>query len=472
MPAEILHENNEYDLVVKNGTIVAVDAVFASDVAVNNETIAAVGRGLRGRREIDATGKYVIPGAIDGHVHLEMPIGRFTSTDDFYHGTRAAAFGGTTAIVDFVETRQDESMLEALAARQAKASGKVAIDYGLHMTIGPADIYRLDQVAGAFAAGCGSFKLYMAYGLRLTDGELLLALEAIRDAGGLPVVHAENWDVITTLIDRNLAAGRTSPSWHSQSRPAELEAEAAGRVIDIAAWAGASLHIFHVSCAETVERIAAAKTRGLPVTGETCPQYLFLTDELYDRPGVAGALPVCSPPLRPPGSGEPLWAALTTGALDIVTTDHCPFTAAEKATGLDNYSLIPGGVPSIESRLALIYHGLIARANGDTAGALRRWVDVCSTTPALLFGFAHKGHLLPGYDADIVIFDPQAEMKINNEKLHETAGWTPYEGLSLRGWPVTTISRGDLIVANGEWLGAPGRGRFVPRVGYNSRRSY
>jgi dihydropyrimidinase len=458
-------ENSEYDLVIKNGQIVTTEAVYPADVAVSGETITAIGRGLRGHREIDAAGHYVIPGAIDGHVHLEMPIGRFTSTDDFYHGTRAAALGGTTAIVDFVETQSNETMLEALTARQARARDKVTIDYGLHMTIGPTDIAKLNQVGEAYAEGCGSFKLYMAYGLRLNDGELLLALEAVRDAGGLPVVHAENWDVITTLIRRNLAAGRTSPHWHPRSRPPELEAEAAGRVIDIAAWVGAPLHIFHVSCAETVARIAAAKTRGLPVTGETCPQYLYLTDELYDRPGVVGALAVCSPPLRPPGSQEPLWTALAAGALDIVTTDHCPFTVAEKATGLDDYSRIPGGVPSIESRLALVYDGFVSRADGDVTAALRRWVDVCSTSPARLFGFSRKGRLAPEYDADIVVFNPGAQWVISPEKLHETAGWTPYEGLALRGRPVVTISRGEVIADHGEWLGEAGRGQFVNRGG-------
>ena len=452
-----------YDLVIRNGTIVTVDELFPADIAVTGETIAAIGHNLHGRRELDAGGNYVIPGGIDIHVHLEMPIGQFKSTDDFFTGTRAAAFGGTTAIVDFVETRPEETMLQALAARQALARDKVTIDYGLHMTIGPSDIAKLDQVVEVRAAGCGSFKLYMAYGLRLADGELLLALEAVRDAGGMPVVHAENWDVITTLISRNLAAGRTTPHWHPRSRPPEMEAEAAGRVIDIAAWVGVPLHIFHVSCADTAGRIAAAKSRSLPVTGETCPQYLYLTQDLYDRPGVEGALPVCSPPLREAFHREALWDALASGALDIVTTDHCPFTAAEKATGLYDYSRIPGGVPSIESRVALIYHGLVTRASGNKEDALRRWVDVCSTTPATLMGFNRKGRLLPGYDADIVIFDPTIEQIINTETLHETTGWTPYAGQILKGVPVVTISRGEIIADHGRWLGEAGRGRFVAR---------
>lgn len=450
------------DLVIRHGTLVTATAVFAADVAIVGRQIAAIGHNLRGRQEIDATGQYVIPGAIDGHVHLGMPIGRFTSSDDFFHGTRAAAFGGTTAIVDFVETRADETMLAALAARRAVAAEAV-IDYGLHMTIGPTDIAKLDQLPAARAAGCGSVKLYMAYGLRLNDVELLRALGAAAEVGALPVVHAENWDIITTLIAGNLAAGRTTPHSHPRSRPAELEGEAAGRVIDIAAYVGTPVHIFHVSCAATVARIAAAKARGLPVSGETCPQYLYLTDEVYDRPGVAGALPVCAPPLRPAADRDALWHALSSGALDLVTTDHCPFTADEKATGLDDFSRIPGGVPSIESRLALVYAGLAGNRAAPDPATLSRWVDVCCTTPARIFGFAHKGQLLPGYDADVVLFDPAREFTISPDSLHETAGWTPYEGVALRGWPTMTISRGEVIVADGRWLGAAGRGRFLLR---------
>jgi dihydropyrimidinase len=453
---------DRFDLVIRHGTIVTATAVFPADIAITGEQIAAIGHNLRGRTELDATGRYVIPGAIDGHVHLGMPIGRFTSSDDFFHGTRAAAFGGTTAVVDFVETQPAETMLDALAARQTVAAA-ATIDYGLHMTIGPTDIAKLDQLPDARAAGCGSVKLYMAYGLRLTDGDLLLALEKATEVGAHPVVHAENWDVITTLIARNLAAGRTSPHWHPRSRPAELEGEAAGRVIDIAAYVGAPVHIFHVSCAATVARIAAAKARGLPVTGETCPQYLYLTDEAYDRPGVAGALPVCAPPLRPAADRDALWRALSSGALDLVTTDHCPFTAAEKATGLDNFSLIPGGVPSIESRLALVYAGLVGNNAAPDPAALSRWVDVCCTTPARVFGFERKGQLLPGYDADVVVFDPAHEFTITPSSLHETTGWTPYDGLTLQGRSTTTISRGQVIVADGRWLGEAGRGRFVAR---------
>jgi dihydropyrimidinase len=452
------------DLVIRNGTIITPTGLVAGDVAIDGETITAVGGTHNGRRIIDAAGKLIIPGGIDPHVHLGMPIGRFTSADDFFHGTRAAAFGGTTAVVDFVETGPAETMLDALAARRALADPAVTIDYGLHMTIGPLDIARLDQLPAARAAGCRSFKLYMAYGLRLTDDQLLAALEAVRDVAGFPVIHAENWDLITALVARNLAAGRTEPRWHPRSRPASFEAEAAGRAIDIATYVGTPLYIFHVSCAATADRIAAAKAEGHPITGETCPQYLWLTQDVNDRPGVAGALPVCSPPLRPEADRLALWDALRDGTLDVVSTDHCPFTAAEKATGLDDYSRIPGGVPSIESRVALVYAGLVAAAPPQLReAALLRWVDVCATAPAQLFGFTRKGQIAPGYDADLVIFDPDHRHTITPGTLHETAGWTPYDGLTLTGWPVVTLSRGAVLCDHGDWLGAPGNGRFVAR---------
>lgn len=448
-----------YDLVIKNGTLVTASTTYPADIGLKGERIAAIGQDLTGSQVIDATGKLVTPGAVDIHVHLQMPIGAFVSTDDFFFGTQAAAFGGTTTIIDFVERRPDETMVQAIAARRALADPKVVIDYGLHMTIGPAEIDLLDQVPAAYAAGCLSFKLYMAYGLCLSDGQLWRALRAIAAVGGLPVVHAENWSVITSLIAENLAAGRTEPRWHPRSRPALMEGEAVGRVIAIGELAGARLHIFHVTSPAAVAQIAAARARGLPVSGETCPQYLFLTDELFDRPGVEGALPVCSPPIRDLATQAELWQALADGQLQLVTTDHCPFTRPEKATGLEDYSRIPGGVPSIEMRFPSLYSA------GVRSGrlSLNQWVDLCCTTPARLAGLTGKGDLRPGYDADLVIFDPDQEQVLSPTTLHEQAGWTPYEGLVVTGWPAITISRGEVIVERGVFLAQPGRGRFAPR---------
>lgn len=448
-----------FDLVIKNGTIVTAESTYQADVGIRDEIIAAISTGLSGDKEIDAGGKLVIPGAVDMHVHLQMPIGAFVSSDDFFSGTKAAAFGGTTAIVDFVEPHGDETMLDALADRRALADPRVVIDYGLHMTIGPAEIDKLDQLPGAYEAGCGSFKLYMAYGLRLDDGQLLRAFEAIRDVNGLPVVHAENWDVICTLVARNLAAGRTSPHWHPRSRPAQFEGEAVGRVVELAAYVGTRAHIFHVTCAEAVQQIAQARRRSMPISGETCPQYLLLTQEVYDAPGVQGAWPVCSPPIRGQASQDALWRALASDQLQVVTTDHCPFTSAEKRTGLGDYSKIPGGVPSIESRLSAVY------TFGVLAGHLtaNQWVAACCTTPAELSGFARKGKILVGYDADLVVFDPDQRKVLSVETLHEKVDWTPYDGIETQGWPETTISRGQIIVDKGQFTGRQGQGRYVAR---------
>ena len=448
-----------FDTVIKNGTIITAYETMQADVGIVGEKIAAVGQNLPGKRVIDATGKLVTPGAVDIHVHLEMPIGRFTSTDDFYTGTRAAAFGGTTCIVDFVERQSQETMVEAIAARRALADPQTVIDYSLHMTLGPNEIPILEQVPEAYAAGCTSFKLYMAYGLRLHDGELWQALTAVSRTSGIPVIHAENWDIITALIAQNLKAKHTSPHWHPRSRPAEMEAEAAGRVIDIAAMVGTPIHIFHVSCHATVQRITDARKRGLPVTGETCPQYLFQTWDAYDAPGVAAALPVCSPPIRSQQEQDALWQALSHGDLQIVTTDHCPFTREEKATGLSDYSQVPGGVPSIEMRFAGIYH------KGVRTGLLtpNQWIDLCCTTPAKIIGLKNKGHIGIGYDADIVIFDPDQMFTLTPDSLHETCGWTLYDGMTLHGKPITTISRGNIIVENKQFLGGAGQGQFVQR---------
>jgi dihydropyrimidinase len=446
-----------YDLVIKNGTLVTSTATYKADIGVLNGKISAIAEDLQGKKTIDATDRLVTPGAIDTHVHLEMPIGAFTSTDDFYSGTKAAAFGGTTTVIDFAETKENQPLVEALEERKKIAENKAVIDYRFHMTIGPHDINKLDQVQEAYNAGCHSFKIYMAYGLRLTDGELLQALEAIGETGGLPVIHAENWDVITTLIDRNLKAGNTGPQWHTRSRPAILEAEAVGRVIDLAAYAGVPVHIFHVSCPEAAERIKNARIDGHFVSGETCPQYLCLSDEVFEAEGVEGALPICSPPIRGIVDQLELWQHMSADSFHTVSSDHCPFTREEKASGLEAFNKVPGGVPSIEMRFPAIY------SRGVREGFIteNQWVDMCCTMPARLFGLEQKGDIEVGKDADLVIFDRAKEVVLNEETLHETAGWTPYKNMTITGWPETTISRGEIIVEKGKFLAEKGRGQFL-----------
>ena len=401
------------------------------------------------------------PGAIDIHVHMQMSLGNgIVSSDNFFTGTRAAAFGGTTTIIDFVEAKPNQPLVEAIAERRAAADPQVVIDYGLHMTIGPSEIPRLDQLSDAYGAGCTSFKLYMAYGFRLTDDQLLKALEGVKAVSGMPVIHTENWDVICALIERNIANGRTTPHWHPRSRPATLEGEAAGRAIDIAEYVGTPLHIFHVSCEAVVDRITAARQRGLSITGETCPQYLFLTQEAYDKPGLEGTLPVCSPPLRPQSDQDALWQALSDSRLQMITTDHCPFVKEDKARGLDDYSQIPGGLPSIEMRFPALYSG------GVRSGLLTpsQWVALCCTNPAQRLGLKNKGDIQIGLDADLVIFDPNKRVALSTDTLHENVDWTAYDGLEIQGWPKTTLSRGQIIVANGEFRGAAGNGRFINRA--------
>ncbi len=448
-----------FDMVIKKGTVVTAETSYQADVGITGETITAIGDDLTAENEIDAQGKLVIPGAVDIHVHMQMPIGDFISSDDFFTGTRAAAFGGTTTIIDFVEPEEDESLLAALAKRRAEADPKVVIDYGLHMTLGPAEISKLDEVPAVYAAGCGSFKLYMAYGFRLDDGQLWQALEAVAGVNGLPVVHAENWDVICTLIERNLAKGNISPHWHPRSRPAQFEGEAVHRLIELAQFAGTRAHVFHVSCAEAAQAIAAAQQRGRPVTGETCPQYLLLTQDVYDAPSIKGTWSVCSPPIRDKRAQDALWKALADGVLEVVTTDHCPFISADKATGLGDFSKIPGGVPSVESRLAAVYSCGVKQGRIT----LNQWVDSCCTKPAELSGLSRKGKIVPGYDADIVIFDPDKHLVLSTDTLHENVDWTPYDGIEIEGWPVTTISRGKIVANEGQFLGDRGRGRFVRR---------
>ena len=449
------------DLVIRNGTLVTTAGVHPADVGIADGQIVALGEELKAESEIDATGCYVLPGAVDPHVHLQMPVGDLISSDDFTSGTIAAARGGTTTVIDFVEPKEGQPLPEALTARRAEADGQVAIDYSLHMTIPTwhaAHPEALELLPEMVEEGITSFKLYQAYeGLRLDDAQLYTVLRAVAAVGGLPIIHSENGPVCERLRADALAVGHTAPRYHALTRPPRQEAEAVGRAIDLAALAGSPLYIVHVSCAKALARLAVARHQGEPIYGETCPQYLALTAEVLDGPG--GERFVCSPPLRSQADQEALWDALARDGLDVLATDHCPFTAAEKASP-SVFTEIPGGLPSIEVRLSLTY------SLGVLAGRLplERWVEVCCTAPARIFGLSHKGQLAPGFDADLVIFDPQAEAVLGVGALHEKVDWTPYEGLRVTGWPRDVLSRGRIIVRDEEFVGEPGWGRFVPRM--------
>ncbi len=450
----------EYDLVIKNGRIITAAEDFGGDVAVSGETIVAIGQNLKGKREIEARGLYVIPGAIDGHVHLQMSIADIVTADDFEQGTIAAACGGVTGIIDFVEPKKGQNLVEALNQRRAKAGGRVVVDYGLHMTLSDPDPTVLAQVPAAYAQGCATFKLYTAYpGLYLTDDELYRTLIAVAEAGGLAVVHAENYPVITEVWKQLIAAGKTAPKWHPHSRPTVTEAEAVNRVLSIGRLAGARTLILHISCAEAARELAYAKERGWAAFGETCSQYLSLPDDIYEREDMPATWFICQPPIRGEAQAAALWQALKRGAIDIISTDHCPFPAEFKKRGEQNFTLTPGGVSGLETRLAL------SHTFGVLSGhlSLNRWVEACCTRPAELFGMTRKGRLIPGYEADIVLFDPHKEVTYSSEILHSNISYTPHQGVTVSGVPVTTISRGEVIVENGEYIGRRGRGRFVKR---------
>jgi dihydropyrimidinase len=454
------------DTIIRNGTLITPGGVFSADVGIVGERIAALSQELEAQAatELDAAGCYVLPGGIDPHVHFQMPVGECISSDDFASGTVAAAWGGTTTVIDFVEPEPGERLLEALEKRQAEADGRVAVDYGLHMTIPTwhaAHPESLDDLPAVMAAGVSSFKLYLAYeGFRLDDVQLFRAMEAIAAVGGLPIIHCENGPICETLRAQALARGDTLPIYHALTRPPRQEAEAVSRAIDVAALTGCPLYIVHVSCEESMARIRAARTRGDTVYGETCPQYLLLNIAALGQPD--GKRLICAPPLRTEADNEALWNGLASGDLDVVATDHCPFGAADKDDHA-NFTTVPGGLPSIEARLSLIYHCSRSRWI-PAAHRLARWVEVCCANPARIFGLQNKGQIAPGFDADLVIFDPDRWITLEaGRTLHERVDWSPYEGNRVQGWPRDVLSRGRMIVHDGEFAGTEGWGRFVSR---------
>ncbi len=451
------------DSVISNGTLVTSEASTKADLGISVGKIAAIGTGLSGRAKLDATGMLVLPGAIDEHVHLQMPVGEFASSDDFYTGTVAAACGGTTTLIDFAEPKSEQPLVEALIERRAEADGKVVVDFGLHMTLSQTDNDTLAQVPACIDAGAASFKLYMAYeGLRLDDGGLLWALTALRDHGGRVLVHAENHHAIVYLTAQALSEGRTGPENHPLTRPDLMEAEAIHRLLSLAHITRTPLVLAHLSCAVGLEEVRAARERGTTVWVETCPQYLLLDEREYQRSGFEGAKFVMAPPPRTKADRAALWAGLAAGEVNTVATDHCPFFyETQKTRGRHDFSRIPGGAPGIETRLSLLY------THGVSSGRLtpERWVEVCCTEPARRFGLApRKGTLSIGADADVVMFDPKRRVTLSVDSLHQNVDYCPYEGWEVQGYPVMVLSRGEVIVNNGEFVGTAGRGRFLHTV--------
>ena len=452
------------DYVITGGTLVSAEGTSLADLGIRDGKIAAIGRGLSGRHMLDAAGMLVLPGGVDEHVHLQMPVAGTRSSDDFSSGTAAAAYGGTTTVIDFAEASPGQSLVDALAARRAEADPKVVVDYALHMTLSRADDSTLAQIPACIGEGSASFKLYMAYeGLRLDDGQLLAVLEAVRTHSGRVLVHAENHHGIAYLAGRALASGRTGPENHPLVRPAVLEAESIHRLLALASVVGMPVTVAHLSCADGLAEVRAARARGQTVWVETCPHYLILDEAEYRRPGFEGAKFVMSPPLRGAADRSALWAGIAAGEIDTLATDHCPFFySADKVLGRNDFSRIPGGVPGIETRLMLLYQF------GVRTGriAAERWVRLCCTEPARRFGLAHqKGTLAIGADADVVVWDPERRVTLSHRTLHQNVDYTPYEGIEVLGCPVTVLSRGQAVVSEGKLVGAPGQGRFQPTAG-------
>jgi dihydropyrimidinase len=453
-------------VLVRNGRVVSASESAEADLFVDGERIALVGQGLSLPADtvIDASGCLVLPGGIDAHTHLDMTAGGVTSADDFETGTRAAAFGGTTTVVDFATPEPGEPLLAALETWHRKAEGRAAIDYGFHMALRGLGDTTLGEMARLTRdEGVTSFKLYLAYPgvLQVDDATFFRALLGARECGALTLVHAENGGVIDVLVRQALARGETAPRYHALTRPPETEAEATARAVSLATMAGAPLYVVHLSCAAALAHVSAARDRGLPVHAETCPQYLFLSTADYDRPGFEGARYVMSPPLRELSDQEALWRGLAGGDLEVVATDHCPFTLADKARGRHDFSRIPNGAPGIETRMMLLWDGGVRAGRIDA----QRFVELTATAPARLFGlWPGKGTIAVGSDADLVVWDPEREVRLSAETLHMRVDYSPYEGRVVRGGPVVVLSRGEVLVDHGEWKGRPGRGRFLKRA--------
>src|SRR6187401_1146264 len=452
-------------ILIKNGTIVTASDLYQGDVFVDGERISTIGSSLEMAADqvIDATGKYVLPGGIDVHTHMDMPFGGTTSADDFATGTIAAAFGGTTSIVDFAIQYRGQTLHHAMETWAKKAEGRAVFDYGFHMIVTELN----DQVEGEMDAlvrqGISSFKLFMAYPgvFMLDDASIFKALLRTGKNGGTICMHAENGGVIDVLTKKALAEGKTAPKYHALTRPARAEAEATHRAIALAEIADVPVYIVHLSAAEALEMVTEARDRGLPAFAETCPQYLFLSYDNYEEPGFEGAKYVMSPPLREKATQDRLWRGLAGNDLQAIATDHCPFCMKEKHLGEGDFSKIPNGAPGVETRMSLVYDGGVRKGKIS----MNRFVELTSTSPAKIFGmFPKKGTIAPGSDADIVIFDPEKKTKLSVKTLHMNVDYNPYEGREVTGLTDTVISRGKVVIDNGKFTGKAGAGAFLKRA--------
>jgi len=455
-----------FDSIIVNGRVATATDTYTSDVAISEGKISAIGQSLpreNAGKIIDAAGKFVFPGGIDVHTHLDMPFGGTTSADDFETGTRAAAFGGTTTLIDFAIQYKGQTLRTAFDTWMRKAAGKAVCDYAFHCIITDLADAQLDEMNALVREGVTSFKLFMAYPgvFMLDDASIFKALRATAKNGGLVCMHAENGGAIDVLVQQAVAEGKRAPKYHALTRPTTAEAEAVSRAIALAEMAGAPVYIVHLSCNEALEKVREARDRGLPVYAETCPQYLYLSLDNFDAPGFEGAKYVFTPPLREKWHQEKLWNGLKTDHLQVVSTDHCPFCFKEqKELGRNDFTKIPNGGPGVEHRMSLIYSGGVAQGRFS----VNRFVEMVSTTPAKLFGlYPRKGTIAVGSDADLVLWDPHEDYTISAKTHHMRVDYSMFEGFKVRGNARDVYSRGELIVSGGNFVGKPGRGKYLRR---------
>ncbi|MGK5639903.1 dihydropyrimidinase [Streptomyces sp. URMC 126] len=457
-------------ILVRGGLVVTAAEETYADVLVEDGRIAALAapdsacaRDWTADRTIDATGKYVVPGGVDAHTHFDFPFGGTSSSDTFETGTRAAAWGGTTTVVDFAVQTRGRALREGLDAWHAKAEGKCAVDYAFHMILSDVTEGSLKEMDLLVGEGVTSFKLFMAYpGVFYSDdGQILRAMQRAAGNGGLIMMHAENGIAIDVLVEQALAAGRTDPRYHGEVRRTLLEAEATHRAIQLARVAGSPLYVVHVSAEEAVAELARARDADLPVFGETCPQYLFLSTDNLAEPGFEGAKYVCSTPLRPREHQAALWRGLRTDDLQVVSTDHCPFCfSGQKELGRGDFSKIPNGLPGVEHRMDLLHQAVV-----DGHISRRRWIEIACAAPARMFGLApRKGTLAPGADADLVVYDPHATQVLSATTHHMNVDYSAYEGKEVTGRVETVLSRGEIVIDERRFTGRTGHGRYVPRT--------
>jgi dihydropyrimidinase len=455
-----------FDTLIRGGTIVTATDTYVGDVGIVGGKISVIGLNLPAEgagKVIEARGMLLMPGGIDVHTHLDMPFGGTTSADDFESGTVAAAYGGTTTLIDFAIQYKGQTLRHAFDTWMKKADGKAVIDYSFHCIITDIAGAQLDEMKAFVREGVPTFKLFMAYPgvFMLDDASIFKAMGVAADCGGMICMHAENGGAIDVIVQRALAEGKRAPKYHALTRPVTAEAEATSRAIALAEMAGTPVYIVHLSCNEALEKVREARDRGLRVYAETCPQYLYLSLENMNGPGFDGAKYVFTPPLREKWHQEKLWQGLAKDDLQVVSTDHCPFCMKEqKELGKDDFTKIPNGGPGIEHRVSLVYSGGVHGGKFSP----NRFVQLVSTAPAKLFGlYPRKGTVAVGSDADLIVFDADEEQTISVKTRHMRVDYSMFEGTRLKGVPKTVLSRGRVIVENGKFVGKVGAGEFLKR---------